>query len=269
VNGSPCEPDTGINTVEINPRLDRMSPMMSSIVDDVPDLRVLVAEDDPVMRVMYQEVLRDFGYLPICVPDGGEAWEVFQRDHPPLVILDVQMPVADGLEICRRIREHPEGRDTFIVVITGRDGNDILGGVLDVGADDFLAKPVTTEQLHARVTIAGRNIAQRRTQRLAEAALARAQWLAGIGETSLALQHEINNPLTALLGNAALLQTSEYSKEEEREFVETIVEQAKRIGDVVQRLSSLKDPKSVSYVRGARMLDLSPEPEPSERDESK
>jgi len=142
----------------------------------------------------------------------------------------------------------------------------MLGTVLDAGADDFLAKPVSAELLHARITIAGRNIAQRQARRAAETALARARWLAGIGETSLALQHEINNPLTALLGNAALLQTSEYTREDEREFVVAMIEQAKRIGDVVQRLSSLKDPKTVPYVRGATMLDLSP-PEPEEDEE--
>ncbi|HXC25468.1 MAG TPA: response regulator, partial [Gemmatimonadaceae bacterium] len=58
---------------------------------DSPDLRVLVAEDDPVMLAMYQEVLRDFGYLPICASDGGEAWRLFQSENPALVILDVLM----------------------------------------------------------------------------------------------------------------------------------------------------------------------------------
>jgi DNA-binding response OmpR family regulator len=210
------------------------------------------------MLAMYQEALRQFGHEPLCASTGTEAIELFERELPPLVILDVEMPGADGMEVSRRIRAHPEGRDTFILVVTGREGNETLGAVLDAGSDDFLSKPVTADQLQARVVIADRNIAQRRARKKAEEALARAQWLAGIGETSLALQHEINNPLTALLGNAALLQTRDYSALEEREFIEAMVEQAMRIGAVVQRLSSLKDPKSVSYIRGTRMLDLSP-----------
>lgn len=222
-----------------------------------PDLRVLVAEDDAVMRAMYGEVLREFGYTPTVVSNGGDAWELFQRDAPPLVILDIVMPVADGLDVCRRIRGSEGGEDTFILIVTGLEGVGMLSTVLDAGADDFLAKPVTAEQLNARITIAGRNIVQRRARRAAEAALARAQWLAGIGETSLALQHEINNPLTALLGNALLLETGDYTRDEEQEFLHTIVEQAKRIGEVVQHLSSLKEPRSVSYVRGTKMLDLS------------
>jgi len=225
---------------------------------NAPDLRVLVADDDPVMLAMYREALQQFGHEPFCAANGDEAIALFERERPPLAILDVMMPGIDGMQVCRHIRSIEARRDTFILVVTGKDRPETLSEVLDAGADDFLGKPVTVDQLHARVTIANRNIAQRLAQRAAEEALARAQWLAGIGETSLALQHEVNNPLTALLGNAALLRTREYTAEEEDEFVEAIVEQATRIGAVVQRLSSLKDPQSISYVRGTKMLDLSP-----------
>jgi len=224
----------------------------------VVDLRVLVADDDPVVLALYEAALRQLGYTPLCASTGEEAITLYHRESPPLVILDVVMPERDGLDVCRRIRADERGRDTFILIVTGLDAPDTLQTVLDAGADDYLGKPVPIEQLRARIVIAERSIAQRRARRKAEEALARAQWLAGIGETSLALQHEVNNPLTALLGNAALLQSGDYSAAEERDFVEAIVEQAVRIGAVVQRLSSLKDPQSVSYVRGTRMLDLSP-----------
>jgi CheY-like chemotaxis protein len=230
----------------------------AALSDGVADLRVLVADDDPAMLAMYEESLRGYGYIPLCTSTGEEALALYQREHPPLVLLDIVMPGSSGLDVCRQIRMDEWGRDTFILIITGLDAPDTLQTVLDAGADDYLGKPVPIEQLRARVVIAERNIAQRRARRAAEEALARAQWLAGIGETSLALQHEINNPLTALLGNAALLQSGDYPEEEQRDFIEAIVEQAVRIGAVVQRLSSLKDPQSVSYVRGTRMLDLSP-----------
>ena len=170
------------------------------------DPRVLVAEDDPVMLAMYAEVLREFGYVPMCAVDGGEAMRIFEKERPSLALLDLLMPVIDGFELSRRIRAIASPDDTFILVITGREGPDVLNQVLDAGADDFLGKPVTADQLHARIRIAERTVASRRARRDAEDALARAQWLAGIGETSLALQHEINNPLTSLLGNAALLE---------------------------------------------------------------
>jgi DNA-binding response OmpR family regulator len=236
---------------------DQQSSEESSVPEE-GGIRVLVAEDDPVLLEMYDASLKSFGHTPLLAINGQAALDLFDRERPPLVILDLVMPLVDGTDVCRHIRAREDGRDTFILIVTGHDGTSTLDAVLDAGADDYLAKPVTADQLRARVAIAGRSIIQRRARRAAEEALARAQWLAGIGETSLALQHEVNNPLTALLGNAALLAMREYSPEEEREFVEAIVEQANRIGAVVQRLSSLKDPQSVSYIRGTKMLDLSP-----------
>jgi signal transduction histidine kinase len=96
-----------------------------------------------------------------------------------------------------------------------------------------------------------------RARRDAEAKLARARWLAGIGETTIALEHEINNPLSALLGHAELLLMDAGLTEEQRRQLQIIREQAARIADVVRRLARLKNPQSVENLSGARMIDLS------------
>lgn len=82
---------------------------------------------------------------------------------------------------------------------------------------------------------------------------------AGIGETSLALQHEINNPLTAMLSHASLLEAGMVDESEKGEALATIVQQAKRIGEVVKRLRQIEQPRSVEYLGDARMLDISPD----------
>ena len=167
------------------------------------------------------------------------------------------MPVLDGLEVCRRIRAHEAGRETFVLVVTARDGHDDLAAVLDAGADEYLMKPSSPENLRARLEIAARRIAQGDARRAAEAQLARARWLAGIGETTIALEHEINNPLSALLGHTELLLMDEGLSADQREQLQIVREQAGRIADVVRRLARLKNPQSVEYLAGARMLDLS------------
>jgi signal transduction histidine kinase len=129
--------------------------------------------------------------------------------------------------------------------------------VLDAGADDYLPKPVTPEGLATRVIIGERRMAADRARRAAEDALRRAQWVAGIAETAIAVQHEINNPLTALLGHVALLESGVVPTGEERESIRTIADQATRIAGVVRRLATLRDPRSVEYLEGTRMLDLS------------
>ena len=229
-------------------------------------MQVLLADDDESTRLLIGEVLATLGHDVDGVADGEAAWAAWQRDRPPLVLLDEEMPGLDGDEVTRRIRAAEEGRPgSFVIVVTARGAGDGLGTVLDAGADDFLTKPLSTAELHARLAIAERRIAHERARHDAEEALARARWLAGIGETTLAIQHELNNPLAALLGNAALIEARIIRPDEYEETVGIITEQAKRIAAVVKRLASLRDPKSVEYLQGARMLDLSPDGDPETR----
>jgi DNA-binding response OmpR family regulator len=220
-------------------------------------MRVLFADDDVISRTLLSTVLADLGHEATGAEDGARAWELFQEAPPPLVILDINMPELDGLTVCRRIRQHPAGRETFVLVVTGRDGREDLATVLAAGADDYVTKPASPENLRARLEIAGQRIVQDTARRAAEAALARTRWLAGIGETTIAIEHEINNPLSALLGHTELLLMEASLPESQLEQLRIIQEQAGRIADVVRRLAKLKNPASVEYVDGSMMLDLS------------
>lgn len=222
-------------------------------------MNVLLADDDPTMRLLLGEVLTQCGHQvqQACV-DGQEAWEAWSAAPPPLMILDWQMPRLDGLQLCRRIRAAPHGDETFILIITARDRTEDLTEVLDAGADDYMSKPVTPDNLRARLRIAERRLEVSAARRRAEEALQRARYLAGIGETSLALQHEINNPLAALLSHASLIEEGMVEPEEMPGALKTIVEQARRIGAVVKRLRQLENPTSVEYLGTSRMIDINP-----------
>src|ERR1700680_1567686 len=158
-------------------------------------MRALIADDAEAMRGLIAAGIGAAGHEIITAEDGAEAWELYEQERPSLVLLDWQMPALSGIEVCERIRTSGLGRDTFIIVVTARGASHDLHRVLDAGADDYLSKPVSPGAIRTRVTIAERRMAIDRAKRAAEDALARAQWLAGIGETALALQHEIHNPL--------------------------------------------------------------------------
>ncbi len=223
-------------------------------------MRVLFADDDVIARTLTAAVLADLAHDVCIVENGEQAWEQFQREPAPLVILDINMPGMDGLEVCRRIRGHDRGRETFVLIVTARDGRDDLANVLEAGADDYVTKPSSPENLRARLEIAKRRIAQDEVRRTAESELARSRWLAGIGETTIALEHEINNPLSALLGHAELLMMDRSLSGDQQEQLLIIQEQAARIAQVVRRLAKLKNPQSVEYLAGSLMLDLSSRP---------
>ncbi|HXB26907.1 MAG TPA: response regulator [Gemmatimonadaceae bacterium] len=220
-------------------------------------MKILVADDDEAMRDLVEAVLTSAGHSVVTAADGLAAWAAFEREAPELLVLDWQMPGLSGVDLCEKVRRSSTGQHTFILMATARGATDDLRRVLAAGADDYLSKPLTPETLATRITIAERHMAVDLERRQAVDALQRAQWLAGIGETAIAIQHEVNNPLTALLGNVALLEDNTMTAEERAQCLRTIAEQAVRIGAVVRRLSNLRDPRSVEYIRGSRMIDLS------------
>ncbi|MBI2797377.1 MAG: response regulator [Gemmatimonadetes bacterium] len=222
-------------------------------------MRVLAADDDEVMRMLIGALLEQAGHTVTIVNDGTEAWCVWERERHQIVVLDWMMPGIDGITLCRRIREADPDRTTFVLVVTAKDKSEDLTQVLDAGADDYVSKPLTPSNFLTRLRIAERHWDIDNARRRAERELVEARYLAGIGETAIALQHEINNPLAALMSTVGLIDQGLYKPEEMPEALGTISEQAKRIAGVLKRLSQITNPRSVEYAFGERMLDLSPE----------
>jgi len=220
-------------------------------------MKILIAEDSDVVRRMLEAAARNAGHEVTSVADGVAAWDTVGTMKPEVVILDWQLPGLDGVEVSRRIRADAELKHTFVLMVTARESGDDIAHALASGVDDYFSKPMSPAHLRARLQIAQQRIAQGRAQRQAEQALAHARWLAGIGETTLALQHELNNPLFALLGHAEILDMETPPSAAHRPTVAIIVEQARRIAAVVRRLSALRNPHSVSGIDNTLMIDLS------------
>ena len=217
---------------------------------------VLVADPAEPSRALVSKVVEERGYTLVQARDGVEAWQAWQRERPALALLDVELPGMDGAEVVRCIRLADPARSTFIIALAARDGAD-LERMLDAGADDYLSKPPSADRVRARLTIAERRILLEEQRLAAESELARSRWEEGIGETTTAVEHEINNPLAALIGYAAMLEKSPTLAPDDRAQVNIISEQAQRIAAVVKRLSKLKHPQSVEYLQGSKMIDLS------------
>jgi DNA-binding response OmpR family regulator len=127
---------------------------------------VLVVEDDEVIRQLLEAVLVEADFACEAVPDGEEGLKAARRRRPQLAILDVRLPGISGYEVCRALREE-FGAELPIIFVSGErtEGLDRVAGLL-VGADDYITKPFTTDELLARVRLQCRRAPGARPRRV-------------------------------------------------------------------------------------------------------
>ncbi|MDN3563577.1 response regulator transcription factor [Paeniroseomonas aquatica] len=114
-----------------------------------PEAHVLVVEDDAAMRHLIARLLRENGFRSTGVRDGREMWETLRNTEVDLILLDIMLPGASGLELLRGLRAERGSLPVVMVTAKGAEADRVLG--LDLGADDYLPKPFGRRELLARV----------------------------------------------------------------------------------------------------------------------
>jgi signal transduction histidine kinase len=216
-------------------------------------VKVLIAEDDAVSRHLLQSYLQQWGHEVAAAPDGEAAWRLFHEGDFPLVLSDWVMPEVDGLELIRRIRACPSGAYVYIILLTAKSQKqDVIEG-LEAGANDFVTKPFDRGELRVRLRAGERIIelertleAQNRALREAQAALVQSEKLASLGQLAAGIAHEINNPISYVANNLAVI----------RRDVPAALEVLDRYRAADERLRGM-DPELVAEVeRLAEVIDL-------------
>jgi two-component system alkaline phosphatase synthesis response regulator PhoP len=117
-----------------------------------PAPKVLVVDDEEPILELLKYNLEKQGYEVRTASDGQGAVDVARKFHPDLVLLDIMMPKVDGVEACRQIRAMPELVNTYIVFLTARAEEYSEVAAFDVGADDYILKPIKPRALMSRIS---------------------------------------------------------------------------------------------------------------------
>lgn len=121
------------------------------MTSDPPPHLVLVADDEADIRNVVTLRLRRSGYEVMAAADGDEALRLAAERPPAVAVLDVMMPRLDGYEVTRRLKDADATRDVAVILLTARAQEADVARGFEVGADDYLKKPFSPQELRARV----------------------------------------------------------------------------------------------------------------------
>jgi signal transduction histidine kinase len=209
--------------------------------------KVLVVEDNPDLRIFIASSLAG-DFRVEMASDGVEGLALARRWAPDLIVSDIMMPRMDGYEFTRQIRMDPSLSQVPVILATAKTGGEAVAEGLEVGANDYIAKPFELRELKARVS------AQLRARRLERNLNERESRLAAIGQMTSAIVHDLKNPLSAIIGFAQIArQDVQAGKGAEmvRQDLEPVISEANRLSRMVSEV--------LDFARGSSMdLNLIP-----------
>jgi CheY-like chemotaxis protein len=211
--------------------------------------RLLIVDDEPHHRKLLRMVLRQGDYEFTEAADGAEALRFLQEMPVDLVILDLMMPQPNGFDVLASITSREEYRRVPVIVASASTSPEDVERSLEYGAVDYFMKPLTEWDIRFQLPIKVRNalaLHQASEQRL------RAERMKAVSAMAVALNHEINNPLQVIQGNAQLLHVLSTLPPEAREKVQRIRAATETIANLTHRIAALRDVVTVDYPAGNR-----------------
>ncbi|HEX2866332.1 MAG TPA: response regulator [Ignavibacteriales bacterium] len=215
--------------------------------------KILIVEDEEDTRFILERLLSKNNYEVKTANNGQEALQLLDSYMPKVVVADWTMPVMDGIELCNIIKKNDKYKLIYFILLTARASlKDRVTG-LDIGADDFLVKPIENQELLARIR-SGIRIHNLQNE------LKSIEHNKALVEMACTIGHQINNPLSSLIMSLKSLETemeaSKMKKPDEDFFI--INESIERIKKFVQALINLENPEIVSYTPDSKMLKINP-----------
>lgn len=217
--------------------------------------RLMIVDDDPEYARLLVDCFSGLAFPVLYVDSGEKALAELTNFRPEIVLLDIRMPEMDGFEVCRNIRRSPDGANVIIIMLTAvGEVEDKIKGI-DIGANDYVVKPFGLAELFEVVARVNRFL-DTKGNYLRKMEEEKFVTLRGAANT---VCHEINNPLTAIVGSARILVQQLSRREGVKDLYSEalcILDSADRIQDITHQLARAIRVVTTEPVPGVKMIDL-------------
>ena len=213
--------------------------------------KILVVEDERDTRFILEKLLTKNNFEVMTANNGQEALRMLDTFTPKVILADWTMPIMDGLELCNQIKSNEKNKIIYFIILTARTSlRDRVTG-LDLGADDFLMKPIENQELVARIKSGIRIFNLQKELKAIEHSKA-------VIELACTIGHKINNPLSSLkiaMNNLKEIALQNPSEQTEEDF-QIMQQSIERIQTFVQQLTHLENPEIINYTDDSKMIKL-------------
>jgi DNA-binding response OmpR family regulator len=217
-------------------------------------LTVLVVEDDAELREILQAEFELEGLVALTATNGSEAVTAARQLKPDLILMDVMMPVMDGIEATKIVKGNEETKHIPIIMLTAAGNKEDIVAGLEAGAIDYITKPFFMPELKSRLrSVLQHKIMYDELKRI-QHTLIKKERLQTVKELTEAFQGSINGPLTLILGRIHLLKKKHSSIPEED--LETLEKAAHKIKEIVNHLGIMEWIYPVPLLNDTDLVDL-------------
>jgi len=218
---------------------------------------ILVVDDQPINVQLLKRKLERGGLQVTTANNGLEALEQVKAKRPDLILLDLMMPDMDGIEVCQRLQASSETRSIPVIFVTARTTKESKLEGLNVGAVDFITKPIDLDETVARVQTQLRFAAINRENLELQRRLEESRRAATIGAVAQGIAHNLNNLLGVVIGYLDLIKTGFDKPVTVKKNAQNVDDAIQRIVGIVRQLSTLvvKSRPEVSRVAVGRILE--------------
>ncbi len=213
---------------------------------------ILVVDDCSINNRIIKSFLKKGRYKVLTANNGQECIKISEELHPDLILLDINMPVMNGIEACKMLKNNQKTKDIPIIFVTANMDDDTLNTAFEAGGTDYVRKPVNRVELLARIKSV---LAQKQYNQV----LLEKERLSVLLEMAGAICHEINQPLQTMymyFDSLSNYGSDTVSENKIHKDLEKVKKQIFRISEITKKVGRINKYKSQPYIKGTRIIDI-------------